>query len=92
MENECVEVLDEDQHLSPQPVKTKYVTLTREGACLETSEVSTGPAGGRTRGGMSLHVASDSASAFAARSTEGEEAELRKDSSILGVDGRDMFG
>ena len=84
-------------------MKTKYVTLTREGACLETTDVSTGPAGGSTRGGMSLHVASESASTFSARfakdeelktecNEEGEAAELTTGSSILGVDGRDMLG
>src|SRR6266849_3637910 len=102
MKNECVEVLDEDQRRSPQSMTTKYVTLTREGACLETSEVSTGPAGGSTRGGMSLHVASESESAFSARfakdeelktecTEEGEATELTS-SSIPGVDGRDMLG
>jgi hypothetical protein len=84
-------------------MKTRYVTLTREGACLEAVEVSTGPAGGSTRGGMSFHVASESASAFSARFAkgevlntecveEGETAELTTASSIPGVDGRDMLG
>ena len=52
---------------------------------------------------MSLHVASESASAFSARFAKGEElntecveegeaAELTTGSSILGVDGRDMLG
>jgi len=79
------------------------VLKSREGACLETVEVSTGPAGGSTRGGMSLHVASESASAFSARFAngevlntecveEGEAVELTTASSILGVEGRDMLG
>ena len=97
MKNECVEVLDEEQHLSTQPKTTKHMTLTREGACLETNEVSTGPAGGSTRGGMSLHVASEGASALSARlelntAEEGEAASLTKASSIPGVEGRDMLG
>lgn len=101
MKNECVEVLDEEQLPSAQPMKTKYATLTREG--LETSEVLSGPAGGSTRGGMSLHVASESASAFSAKfangeepntecAEEGEATELTTGSSIPGVDGRDMLG
>jgi hypothetical protein len=104
MKNECVEVLDKEQRLSiTTAMKTKYMTLTREGACLETTEVSTGPAGGSTRGGMSLHVVSESASAFSSKFAKGEElntecveegeaAELTTSSSILGVDGRDMLG
>jgi len=62
-----------------------------------------GPAGGSTRGGMSLHVASEGASEFSAKfangdelnpgcAEEGEAAELKKASSVLGVDGRDMLG
>ena len=79
------------------------MTLTREGACLETTEVSTGPAGGSTRGGISAHVASESASAFSAKFAKGEElntecaeegevAELTTASSIPGVEGRDILG
>lgn len=50
---------------------------------------------------MSLHVASESASAFSEKFAKGEElkteckegeAEPSTDSSVLGVDGRDMVG
>lgn len=64
-----------------------------------TSEVSRELTGGSTRGGMSLHVASEGASSlkFAKGEelkTECEEGEEKPttDSSILGVDGRDMVG
>ncbi len=94
----------EEQRRSSQPPRTRYARLTREGACLETSELSAGPGGGSTRGGMSLHVASESASAFSARFAKGEElntecvedgeaAELwTTGSSIPGVEDRDMLG
>jgi len=84
-------------HVAGASWKTN-VLKSREGESLVTNELSTEPTGGSTRGGMSSHVASKGESAFSAKFAKGEElkteekSEPTAGSSVLGVDGRDMFG
>ena len=75
IENECVEILEEEERTrlatGQHHEQKERKKLTREG--LLTNVSSREVTGGRTRGGMSLHVASDNVSVLSAMFAKGEE-------------------
>lgn len=91
IENECVEILEEEQGWQlDSHHEQKSKRLTREG--LLTSASSREVTGGSTRGGMSLHVASDNVSVLSAMFAKGEEPKTEEQGGDQGAEQESTVG